>query len=167
MIPHFIDLLCRGISLAALIWGVFSMGFMSAERKASVSQSENDGPASGSMASIPLYEEGCRSATGCVGNAPGAQQTETSAGNLASIPLYEEGCRQATGCVGNAPGGQQTETSTGNLASIPLYEEGCRQATGCVGNAPGGQQAETVVSHRPNNSEVEPARTHSRFGHHG
>jgi hypothetical protein len=34
MIPHFIDLLCRGLSLAALIWGVFSMGFMSAERRA-------------------------------------------------------------------------------------------------------------------------------------
>jgi hypothetical protein len=50
MIPHFIDLICRGLSLAALIWGVFSMGFMSAERKAasaSVSQSENGGPAPG------------------------------------------------------------------------------------------------------------------------
>jgi hypothetical protein len=33
MIPHFIDLLCRGLSLAVLIWGVFSMGFASAERK--------------------------------------------------------------------------------------------------------------------------------------
>jgi hypothetical protein len=47
MIPHFIDLLCRGLSLAALIWGVFSMGFMSAERSASVSQSENGGPTPG------------------------------------------------------------------------------------------------------------------------
>jgi hypothetical protein len=50
MIPHFIDLLCRGLSLAALVWGVFSMGFMSAERKsasASVSQSENGGPTPG------------------------------------------------------------------------------------------------------------------------
>lgn len=33
MIPHLIDLLCRGASLAALAWAVFSMGFSSAERK--------------------------------------------------------------------------------------------------------------------------------------
>jgi hypothetical protein len=40
MIPHFIDLLCRGVSLAALVWGVFSMGFSSAERKASSGRDE-------------------------------------------------------------------------------------------------------------------------------
>jgi hypothetical protein len=36
MIPHLIDLICRGASLAALAWAVFSMGFSSAERKAEV-----------------------------------------------------------------------------------------------------------------------------------
>jgi hypothetical protein len=33
MIPHLIDLICRGASLTALAWAVFSMGFSSAERK--------------------------------------------------------------------------------------------------------------------------------------
>lgn len=41
MIPHFIDLFCRGLSLAALVWGVFSMGFSSAERKASAVRPDN------------------------------------------------------------------------------------------------------------------------------
>ena len=36
MIPHLIDLIFRGASLAALAWAVFSMGFSSAERKAEV-----------------------------------------------------------------------------------------------------------------------------------
>jgi hypothetical protein len=33
MLPHLMDLICRGASLAALAWAVFSMGFSSAERK--------------------------------------------------------------------------------------------------------------------------------------
>lgn len=40
MIPHLIDLICRGVSLAALVWGVFSMGFSSAERRAASARSE-------------------------------------------------------------------------------------------------------------------------------
>ena len=44
MIPHFIDLLCRGLSLAALIWGVFSMGFSSAERRAATVRTDQPSP---------------------------------------------------------------------------------------------------------------------------
>lgn len=40
MIPHLIDLICRGVSLAVLVWGVFSMGFSSAERKAATVRAE-------------------------------------------------------------------------------------------------------------------------------
>lgn len=41
MIPHLIDLICRGLSLAALVWGVFSMGFSSAERKSAAARIES------------------------------------------------------------------------------------------------------------------------------
>ena len=40
MIPHLIDLICRGLSLAALVWGVFSMGFSSAERRSASVRAE-------------------------------------------------------------------------------------------------------------------------------
>lgn len=48
MIPHLIDLICRGLSLAALAWAVFSMGFASAERRsAPVRHEQPDRPQPG------------------------------------------------------------------------------------------------------------------------